>query len=177
MPNGACDPKKCANGRRYLKKKKENEQAKQAVKDKKNKEFQEMQNHIIDDLLRELLRAESLHGPGFPSLEHGYTVLLEEMAELFEEIRKKPAKRSMPNLYKEAIQVAAMGCKVAKFISAIEEKKDQDKVDEFGKPILDKTRVICCKCGCNLPKHDAIVRQTDGNKYCIECASRGYYER
>lgn len=42
------------------------------------------------------------------SLHEGYAILLEEVEELWDEIKKKPKKRNEEKLRKEAIQVAAM---------------------------------------------------------------------
>lgn len=45
---------------------------------------------------------------GFNSLHEAYAVILEEMDELWDEIKLKPSERNMKNLKKEAVQVGAM---------------------------------------------------------------------
>ena len=52
-------------------------------------------------------RATKLHG-SFQSSHEGYAVILEEMYELWEEVRRRRHKRSREDLTKEATQVAAM---------------------------------------------------------------------
>lgn len=46
--------------------------------------------------------------PPFASAHEGYAILAEEVDELWDEVKKNPAKRVPANLEKEAIQVAAM---------------------------------------------------------------------
>lgn len=46
--------------------------------------------------------------PAFNSAHEGYSILAEEVDELWDEVKKNPAKRVPANLEKEAIQVAAM---------------------------------------------------------------------
>jgi NTP pyrophosphatase (non-canonical NTP hydrolase) len=60
--------------------------------------------------------------PDWPSLEHGFTVLQEEVAELFEELRRKP--RSIRQLEQEAIQVGAMALR---FLITLEDLYSGDR--------------------------------------------------
>jgi len=63
---------------------------------------------IINSIITELDRANKLYEP-FNSPHEGYAIMLEEMDELFEEIkRKQPDKIRMRE---EAIQVGAMAIK------------------------------------------------------------------
>ena len=55
--------------------------------------------------LNELLRATRLHGP-MRGTHEGYAVILEEVDELWDEVKKKHPDKAM--LREEAIQVAAM---------------------------------------------------------------------
>jgi NTP pyrophosphatase (non-canonical NTP hydrolase) len=55
---------------------------------------------------RELNRAVQLHGP-YNSAHEGYAVILEELDELWEEVRKKRSKRCKTAMRDEAAQVAA----------------------------------------------------------------------
>ena len=64
---------------------------------------------IAELLMEELKRANRMYGTSFASPHEGYAVMLEEMDELFDEIRKKrPDKKRMQD---EAIQVGAMAIK------------------------------------------------------------------
>ena len=56
---------------------------------------------------KELDSARSKYTP-FNSAHEGYATILEELDELWDEIKKQPDKRSMVNMRKEAVQVAAM---------------------------------------------------------------------
>lgn len=60
-----------------------------------------------EEVVAELTAATASHGP-MSSDHDGYAVILEELDELWEEVRKKPSKRSKKNMRKEATQVAAM---------------------------------------------------------------------
>lgn len=55
----------------------------------------------------ELERATTDYGP-FVSYHEGYAVLLEEVDELWDEVKKKPSERDPVKIKKEAVQVAAM---------------------------------------------------------------------
>lgn len=58
-------------------------------------------------LKKESLLAEKKHG-SVHSHHEGYGLLLEEVDELWEEIRKKPKKRNIANLKNELIQIASI---------------------------------------------------------------------
>ncbi len=60
----------------------------------------------------EIIRAYNMHGP-INSLHEGYAVILEEMDEAWEEIKKKRSKRDMKHLLGEFVQIGAMAQKVA----------------------------------------------------------------
>ena len=55
----------------------------------------------------EVKKAEKKH-PSFNSFHEGYAVILEEVDELWEEIKKKTSERDLVNLRLELIQIAAM---------------------------------------------------------------------
>jgi hypothetical protein len=63
------------------------------------------------DALKELRAATALFG-NFASVHEAYGVLMEEVAELFDEIRKKDDQRDYHNMRHEAIQIAAMALKI-----------------------------------------------------------------
>ena len=55
----------------------------------------------------EFQRASSLY-PKFNSAHEGYAVLLEEVEELWDEVKKSPKRRDPAKMKEEAVQVAAM---------------------------------------------------------------------
>ena len=68
-----------------------------------------MKTRIVSSLLDELKRANWLHGTKFTSAHEGYAVLLEELDELWAEVKKRhPDKERM---HEEAMQVGAMAIK------------------------------------------------------------------
>lgn len=69
----------------------------------------------VDEAYSEVLRAKEIHGEKvFASVHEGFAVLLEEVDELWDEVKKNPRKieggkeRHKELMRKEAIQVAAM---------------------------------------------------------------------
>lgn len=121
---------------------------------------------IILEVARELDRATNLHGK-MASAHEGYSVILEELDELKEEIWKKREQRSITRMRKEAIQVSAMGARFC--LDILNRPKD----------MLDKTKVaglnansgkqqpfeydpspskiiggVCMACHCNITKED-----------------------
>jgi len=67
---------------------------------------------IIEDVKNEYLMAVLMHGSFFNPHE-GYAVLLEEVDELWEEIKKKQGTPNrIKNIREEAIQVAAMAIRL-----------------------------------------------------------------
>lgn len=67
---------------------------------------------LIENLMLEYIYAVEEHGP-FNSSHEGYAIMLEEMDELWDEIKKKKEKRDKENMKKEALQIAAMGLRFA----------------------------------------------------------------
>lgn len=62
---------------------------------------------IRNEVFTEYERASSLY-PAFNSAHEGYAVLLEEVEELWDEVKKSPKRRDPAKLREEAVQVAAM---------------------------------------------------------------------
>ena len=60
----------------------------------------------------ELASARMKHGP-IQSIHEGYALILEELDEVWDEVKKKTKERDIDNLCKELIQVAAMCQKMA----------------------------------------------------------------
>lgn len=61
----------------------------------------------LQEVLEELERARRMY-PQFNSAHEGYATMLEEFDELWDEVKKSPAKRDPEAMRKEAVQVAAM---------------------------------------------------------------------
>ena len=61
----------------------------------------------VDEVAEELVRALQRY-PSFRSDHEGYAILLEEVEELWAEVKKRPTDRSLAALRAEAAQVAAM---------------------------------------------------------------------
>lgn len=66
---------------------------------------------IMSDVESELRRAASLHGP-MKSLHEGYAVILEEMDELWDQVKLKAKLRNPDNIREEAIQISAMAARL-----------------------------------------------------------------
>jgi hypothetical protein len=63
--------------------------------------------NTLDAVEAETKRAVSLHGP-MKSAHEAYGVILEELDEFWDEVKKKKELRDKANMRKELIQVAAM---------------------------------------------------------------------
>lgn len=72
----------------------------------------------------ELKKARQQHGP-ILSIHEGYAVILEELDEVWDEVKKKTNERNLSNLLKELVQVSAMAQKMAEdaVIPKINKKK------------------------------------------------------
>lgn len=72
----------------------------------------EAMNVFLGEVFDECFRATSLHGP-MNSLHEGYAVILEEVDELWDQVKLKASKRDPKNLHTELVQIAAMALKTA----------------------------------------------------------------
>lgn len=64
--------------------------------------------NILSDVRDEFLSAKTKH-PGMQnSLHEGYGVLMEEVEEFWDEVKKRQSKRDPAKVYAELVQVAAM---------------------------------------------------------------------
>jgi len=66
-----------------------------------------MLDNILDDVRLELWRAIDKHAP-MNSLHEAYSVILEELDEFWDEVKKKSHERDPGKIHAELIQVAAM---------------------------------------------------------------------
>lgn len=72
----------------------------------------EKKRDFLNSVSFEVNRANSLYGD-FHSLHEAYAVLLEEVDELWEQVRKKEEDRSPGRIVEEAIQIAAVALRIA----------------------------------------------------------------
>lgn len=68
---------------------------------------------VFDDIEVEYVKAIGSF-PAFNSAHEGYAVMLEEVDELWEEVKKNQKKRDVEKMRKEAIQIAAMAVRFIK---------------------------------------------------------------
>lgn len=72
-------------------------------------------NQIFQDVQLEVNRAMQKH-PKFPTIHHGYAVLLEEVDELWEAVKLQDVNKH--HLREEAIQIAAMAIRFINDVAA-----------------------------------------------------------
>lgn len=74
----------------------------------------QVQKYVIESPFSEAVRNElgrarnDLKFPPMASLHEGFAVILEEVHEFWNEVKKKPDERSKEKLYEELVQIAAM---------------------------------------------------------------------
>lgn len=74
---------------------------------------------FADKVAEELARARSLHGR-MHNAHEAYAVILEELDEFWEEVRRKQSERSPRRLLAELIQIGAMAQRTAEDLGLIE---------------------------------------------------------
>lgn len=67
---------------------------------------------FLDDVYSECVRASDKHPP-MNSLHEGYAVMLEEMDELWEQVKLRASERDRENIRIELMQIAAMATRTA----------------------------------------------------------------
>lgn len=72
-------------------------------------EYQTELGWVADHIYNEVGRAKQIHTENFHSVHEGYAVVLEEIDELWDEVKKKVHDKEA--MRKEAIQAAAMLCR------------------------------------------------------------------
>lgn len=73
-----------------------------------------------NEALVEAIRARKVHGP-YASAHEAFAVLLEEVDELWDEVKRKRDARCPKRMRQELIQVAAVAAKAAAELTAFEE--------------------------------------------------------
>lgn len=71
-----------------------------------------MKKDFQSDVRDEMILAKQKHKP-INSSHEGYAVILEELDEFWEEVRKKKEHRNTNNMYKQLVQIAAMAQRTA----------------------------------------------------------------
>ncbi len=97
------------------------EENKAAIAEEIAKE-QVLAEEVVCEMINEYAAAQKQNG-NWNSLHEGWGVLSEEFDELWDEIKLKPHKRDYHNLKHEALQVAAMGLKMAIHIEREQRRK------------------------------------------------------
>lgn len=81
-------------------------------------------DYFLSLVAAELERATTKHGP-IASLHEGYAVILEEVDELWDEVRKQFDERSATKMLKELVQIAAMAARTAVDVEVIADPAQQ----------------------------------------------------
>lgn len=79
-------------------------------------------SRLMAEVLNELETAQRINKP-FNSSHEGYAVILEELDELWTEVRKRRTERDKNRMREECVQIAAMAIR---FINDICDKKPRD---------------------------------------------------
>lgn len=111
-------------------------------------------NSVAQESFDELSQA-ILMFPPMRSAHEGYAIILEELDELWEEIRNNKADGSNERQRKEAIQVAAMAMRFVLDISDKGKHRNEiakDLCSRCSHPDEQHNSGGCMMCGCSLPK-------------------------
>ena len=85
---------------------------------------------LMEEVRSELVEARIRYGP-FHTDHEAYGVLLEEVDEFWDEVKKKPGDRNPHKMRRELVQVAAMACRSILDLSlepALGERERKDKL-------------------------------------------------
>ena len=121
---------------------------------------------VLNDVCEELKTAIETHSL-FTSPHHGYAIILEELDELWDEVKKKNSIRDVKNMRAEAVQVAAMAIK---FIMSMENDWDPGvKENRYrgSEAELKKIEQKCTRC-----RYDLVTKETLdelGSDPCESC--------
>ena len=72
--------------------------------------------HVLKEIGNEVIRAESCF-PEFASAHEGYAVILEEIDELWHEVKNNKDPSCKERMHTEAIQIAAMAVRFIKMLN------------------------------------------------------------
>lgn len=127
---------------------------------------------IVSDICKELQSSMIVH-PLFNSAHEGYGIILEELDELWDEVKKKKSMRDVKNMRDEAVQVAAMAMK---FIMSMENYwKPEPKIVTSENPYkgseeeLKKIEQKCQQCLYDLVTTELLAEL--GNDPCDTCGA------
>lgn len=85
----------------------------------------------LSEVLLEVVKAERKHPP-MASAHEGYSVILEELDELWDEVKKQNSDRSYRRMRKEATQIAAMAIRFMRDVATFElEMKERAAAEDF----------------------------------------------
>ena len=76
------------------------------------KTHEEKTADILELIKNEVSRAKTMYPTNFVNQHEGYAVMLEEVDELWDEIKKNQKNYNLLNQKKEAIQIAAMAVRI-----------------------------------------------------------------
>jgi hypothetical protein len=80
----------------------------------------------------EVERGRAANPKPINSLHEGYSVILEELEEVWEEVKKRPGKRNLRLVRDELIQCATMCMRVAVDLGLMDESENGECVDDDG---------------------------------------------
>lgn len=72
--------------------------------------YSQFMTSVIDDVQDEIHRAVSIHGH-IPTLHTAYGLLMEEVDEFWDEVKKKAENRTKLQIREELVQIAAIACR------------------------------------------------------------------
>lgn len=75
---------------------------------------------FLHDVRGEIIRARRKHERGINSPHEGYAVILEEVDELWDLVKKQTADRDRAEMRKELVQIAAMAARMATDLGLVE---------------------------------------------------------
>lgn len=84
-----------------------------ALKDVRKAEQAELYGSAAAEAFNEVMRAKGMFPDKFVNGHEGYAVILEEVDELWDEVKKNQRNYDIPAQRKEAIQIAAMAIRFA----------------------------------------------------------------
>lgn len=97
---------------------------------------------VVSDVVEEIQKSMIKH-PLFNSAHEDYGVLLEELDELWDEVKKKKSARDVKNMRAEAVQVAAMAMK---FIMSMENDwKSGPMIESEEEMLASEAKFLQCK--------------------------------